>query len=227
MSAGEREVNIGQEFFEQLGKGYALAAESSIHLLESVTMGQWENTCKSRFDGISLKQFPFLIGEIEPSYDPVLIASRITLNRSVSMSRRENKITGFAQDKREETSAINLFGGGAYAYLEVSKMMMRWYNFGELETGLTNNSGYSVAFSRFLDSARDRAIAKANLAREICGAVPESILINLHLGDQLRYGDTSNKLACFVAFWKSSLYSDLVVSAAQADENNLNKTTTK
>ena len=65
----------------------------------------------------------------------------------------------------------------------------------------------------FIEAARDNALAKALRAERICGRVPESILLNLHLGDELRHGSSADKLSSFVSFWKSSLYSDLLIAA--------------
>jgi hypothetical protein len=108
---------------------------------------------------------------------------------------------------------VSALGSGVVGYLEVSKMMLRWYNFPDVEWTDVADSKHAAAFGEFLDAARGNALSKARRAGAICGEVPESILVNLHLGDELRHGSSVDKLSSFVCFWKSSLYSDLLIAA--------------
>lgn len=206
-------VEMDPEFFDQQGRSYALAAESSLVLLNSVARESWKTICRERFEGRSLEEFPLLLWEIEPFYDRAEVAVGLTLRRQMSPG-----IAG-AEGAPDEAagpganSLVSLLGSGAFAYLEVSKMMLRWYNFPDVEWWSVAESKHSAAFGEFIDAARDNALAKALRAERICGRVPESILLNLHLGDELRHGSSADKLSSFVSFWKSSLYSDLLIAA--------------
>ena len=201
-------------FFDQQGRSYALAAESSLVLLNSVARDGWKGICREKFEGRSLEEFPSLLWEIEPFYDRAEVAVGLTLRRQMGLGNAGTAGQAPKPGAAEEgSSLVNLLGSGTFAYLEVSKMMLRWYNFPDVEWSAVAESKHSAAFGEFLDAARDNALAKALQAEKICGRVPESILLNLHLGDELRHGGGADKLSSFVSFWKSSLYSDLLISA--------------
>ena len=208
------EAKMDPEFFDQQGRSYALAAESSLVLLNAVARDGWKSICRERFEGRSLEDFPSLLWEIEPFYDRAEVAVGLTLRRQMGLGNAGT--AGQAPKPAAEEAGsplVNLLGSGTFAYLEVSKMMLRWYSFPDVEWSTVAESKHSAAFGEFLDAARDNALAKALQAGKICGRVPESVLLNLHLGDELRHGSGADKLSSFVSFWKSSLYSDLLISA--------------
>lgn len=198
MAAAER------AFFDQVGKSYASGAESSLKWLKSVKWDDWEKHSKQQF-GRGFEKAPYLLYEIEPLYD----RTRVAVDRTLEWQRRA------PPDERDLETVVNVFGSGVFAYLEVSKMILSWYSFPGVSRGAVENQHDTEAFSQFVDEAREAALAKALRlqSKKILGRVPDSVLLNLHLGDQLRHGNSAENWASLVAFWKSSLYSDLALSA--------------
>ena len=194
-------------FFDQVGISYAWGAESSLKWLKSVKWDDWEEHSKQQF-GRGFEKAPYLLYEIEPLYD----RTRVAVDRSLEWQRRA------PSDERGLETLVNVFGSGVFAYLEVSKMILSWYSFPGVPRGAVENKDDTedtVAFSQFVDEAREAALAKALRlqSEKVLGRVPDSVILNLHLGDQLRSGKSAEKWASLVAFWKSSLYSDLALSA--------------
>lgn len=206
-------VKMDPEFFDRQGRSYALAAESSLALLNSVARESWKATCREKFSGRSLEEFPSLLWEIEPFFDRADVAVGLIKRRQMGPGNAGADGDVGPPGEPAGDSLLSLLGSATYAYLEISKMMLRWYNFPDVDWSSVAESKHSAAFSEFIEAARDNALAKALRVERICGRVPDSILLNLHLGNELRDGGSSDKLSSFVSFWKSSLYSDLLIAA--------------
>ena len=114
--------------------------------------------------------------------------------------------------KQWETEDLDAFGSGASAFLSLSSLVMKYYNYQGDDERMMNSRSIGI----YIDLARSKALARAGLLADRMysklrsgkkgqgesvpmGAnhdflLPEAITVNLELADILRYGGPDDKV---------------------------------
>ena len=227
------------EFFRPRAQGYAAAADAALSYFDELVVRQYApsasvtdanratNSASAKVTGTySLHYLK------QPDYQPILRAAQMSDQGSYEDLTELNKQFGLEIPRFEAKSPELTFGYGAYAYVGIANLLLKHYNLEftldskqglkKLDDGFLGVDLSSVgelnlrnrrALSRYLDLSRSKALAKAgHIQKSLDNNLPDSVAMNLNLGEAKRYGSDEEKLQAFSAFWRVSLLCDIAVN---------------
>ncbi len=137
-----------------------------------------------------------------------------------------------------KTEDLDAFGSGASAFLSLSSLVMKYYNYQGDDERMMNSRSIGI----YIDLARSKALTRAGLLadrmysklrsgkksqRESAplGAnhdflLPEAITVNLELADILRYGGPDDKVISLMTFWRAHMLADIALAMITYSEKN-------
>ncbi len=137
-----------------------------------------------------------------------------------------------------KTGDLDAFGSGASAFLSLSSLVMKYYNYQGDDERMMNSRSIGI----YIDLARSKALMRAGLLgdrmfsklrsekkgqRELASLgethdylLPEAITVNLELADILRYGGPDDKVISLMTFWRAHMLADIALAMITYSEKN-------